>query len=275
MKQHTDFNNSKYTRWYYELVQYRIEHPVSADQYRESHHIVPESFYINRKRSGAPGWLQGDPDSPDNLVWLTAREHALCHWLLTKMTPENEQAYGLMVYAFNMMWVGGEHQGREMSRMITRAYERNRIEWSRIHSETMKGREPWNKGLDMKNDPRCKGGKKNKGRVKTDSEKKQRIVTMKANGNDKRSAETRAKMSASQTGIPKPKSAEHRLTISKALTGKKKPSGHGDKVASAVVGNISINLNGVEKKVKQDSLQSWIDLGWQLGGRPRKKKVVE
>jgi hypothetical protein len=265
MKYHTDFNQTKYTRWYYELVQHRQNNPAPKSEYRESHHIVPESFYINRKREGAKGWLEGNADAKENKVWLTGREHALCHWLLKKMTRHNTRAYELMVYSFNMMWVGGEHQGREMSRMITRAYERNRIEWSRIHSETMKGKEPWNKGLDMKDDARCKGGKKNKGKKHTEESIAQRTVTMKQNGNDKRSDETRAKMKESQTGIPKPKSKEFREQVSKTLTGKPKPEGHGDAVAAANRGRKIINKNGVEKRVKGDELQSYLDDGWSLG----------
>jgi hypothetical protein len=49
----------------------------------ERHHIVPESFY----RSASPtGWLDGDPDLPENLVYLTCREHYIAHRLLKRMT---------------------------------------------------------------------------------------------------------------------------------------------------------------------------------------------
>ena len=177
-----------------------------------------------------------------------------------------------MIYAFRMMEVQGDHMERQSSYAIVRAYEKNRLEWSKTHSATMKGKEPWNKGLDMKNDPRCKGGVKNKNRVKTDSEKKQRVITMKANGNDKRSDETRARMKASQTGIPKPKDAAFRAQVSKTLTGKPKRAGHGDAVAAANRGVISVHKDDVEKKIKQLDLKSYLDSGWKLGGRPRKKK---
>lgn len=88
----------------------------------------------------------------------------------------------------------------------------------------------------------------------------------------KRSDETRAKMKASQTGIPKPKSKEFREQVSKTLTGKPKREGHGDAVAAANRGVISINKDDVEKKVKREVLQSWLDQGWSLGGRLRVKK---
>jgi hypothetical protein len=275
MKYHSDFNDTKYTRWYYTLVQHRQKNPAPKSQYRERHHIVPESFYIDRKREGSRGWLEGDADAKTNMVWLTGREHALCHWLLKKMTRHNRRAYELMVYSFNMMWVGGEHQGREMSRMITRAYERNRIEWSRIHSETMSGREPWNKGLDMKNDPRCKGGKKNKNKKHTEESIAQRYETLKKNGNDKRSDESKERSRLAQLGIPKPKSEAWRKSVSNTTTGVPKPEGFAEKCAERVAGNISINKDGVEKRVKEHQLQEYLDDEWILGGLKRKKKVIE
>lgn len=52
----------------------------------ERHHIIPESFFKNRSRSGPAGWLDGDPDSLTNIVFLSQREHAFCHKLLVRMT---------------------------------------------------------------------------------------------------------------------------------------------------------------------------------------------
>lgn len=267
MKYHSDFNDTKYTRWYYALVQHRQKNPAPKSQYRERHHIVPESFYIDRKREGSRGWLEGDADAKTNMVWLTGREHALCHWLLKKMTRHNRRAYELMVYSFNMMWVGGEHQGRKMSRMITRAYERNRIEWSLLHSKTMKGKTPWNKNrkedrvevlANVKAAARARPALSSEKReAKIDKIKKSRTGTT-------HTQKTKDKMKASQTGIPKPKNQKFRDAVSKTLTGKSKPEGHGDAVAAANRGRKIINKNGVEKRVKGDELQSYLDDGWSL-----------
>jgi hypothetical protein len=252
MKPHPLFNQSKYTRWYYAIIQKR----AITDRRRrhEVHHILPQSL--------------GGGDEPENLVRLSGHDHAWCHWLLTKMTSGEDRSK--MIYAFRMMEVQGEHMERQSSYAIVRAYERNRLEWSKTHSEKMKGKEPWNKGLDMKDDPRCKGGRKNKNRVKTEKEKTQRIITMKANGNDKRTQATKDKMSVSQTGIPKPKDAAFRAQVSKTLTGKPKRDGHGDAVAAANRGVISVHKDDVEKKIKKETLQSWLDQGWTVGGRLRK-----
>lgn len=49
-----------------------------------------------------------------------------------------------------------------------------------------------------------------------------------------------------------------------------KKEGHADKVRQANIGNVSINKDGVEKKIKRDTLDQWLAEGWQLGGRKRK-----
>lgn len=86
------FIDNKYTRWYYSIIQNSKKHPTNG--YVELHHIVPKSFY---KTVSQTGWLDGNPDEPTNLIKLTAREHFVCHLLLTKMT--SGMAYKKSVYA--------------------------------------------------------------------------------------------------------------------------------------------------------------------------------
>lgn len=249
------FIDNKYTRWYYAIVKQR----GYKDWRRkgEVHHIIPKCL--------------GGSDDRSNLVKLNGHDHAWCHWLLTKMTEG--EAKSKMVYAFNMMGVYGEHMDRPKSWAIVRAYEKNRLEWSKVHGSNMKrqfeeGREAWNKGMVLKDDPRFQGGKKNKGKKHTEESVTQRLVTMKANGNDKRSDETKALMSAWQAGVPKgPQSEEHRKAIASGGKGVKKREGHN--TGKHATGNISINKDGKEKRVKSDTLQSFLDDGWSLGGRPR------
>lgn len=250
------FNDTKYTRWYYSIIQKRAI--LDKDSRGEIHHIIPRSM--------------GGDDSPDNLVKLTGHDHAWCHWLLTKMTSGSDKVS--MIYAFNMMSVSGEHMERQSSYAIVRAYEKNRLEWSKNHSETMKeqfenGREPWNKGLDMKDDPRCKGGVKNRGKKRDPRASEQAAAKHRGRKNTE---ETKSKMSVSQKGIPKPKSPEFRSQVKAKLTGVPKHEGHGAKVAMANIGCISINKDGVEKKIKEHQLQDYLADGWKIGGKPRKKK---
>lgn len=72
------FIQNKYTRIYYSIInnanqlnrkKLKRNHPEYI--YYEKHHIIPKC-------------LSGD-NSKTNLVLLTAREHFICHWLLTKM----------------------------------------------------------------------------------------------------------------------------------------------------------------------------------------------
>ena len=67
-----------------------------------------------------------------------------------------------------------------------------------------------------------------------------------------------------------PMSEEQKQARSITMTGQKKTKSHATNVANAVLGNISINKDNTEKKVKKDTLQSYLDDGWQLGGKKRK-----
>ena len=269
-----DFKDNKYTRWYYAIINNRKINTPPESSYTESHHIIPRSFFINTDNEYKKGWLPGDPDVRHNTILLTGREHALCHWLLTKMVEYDSQAYHLMTLSFNMMGVKGEHQGRSFTRMITRAYERNKSEAMRALSIVLKeqyanGRETWNKGKTFKDDPRFQGGRKNKGRIHDRG-----VVEARAVSQIGRKREDTTRMSEWQKGVPKgPMSQKEKEKRSKTLTGVPKVKGHGANVARANIGNISINKDGLEKKVKEDVLQSFLTAGWSLGGRPRKKKL--
>lgn len=77
------FIQNKYTRCYNLIIDRARSRTL--DSYAESHHIIPESFFINRTRKGSSGWVLGNPNDPTNIVNLTAREHFICHLLLPKM----------------------------------------------------------------------------------------------------------------------------------------------------------------------------------------------
>ena len=258
MKKGTEvFNNTKYTRWYYSIVTNRkITDPKAKC---EVHHIVPRSL--------------GGTDASHNLVRLSGHDHALCHWLLTKMTTGTDKAK--MVYAFNMMAVYGEHMDRPTSAAIVRAYEHNRQEWSRIHSELMTGRPSPRKGTKV-TDPEVlkniREGTANRGIDPVKAAEGHRRGAEKRRG-QKRSDETKEKMKVSASERESnPWSDEEKEKRRIANLGKPKPQGHGAKVAEANLGVVSINKDGIEKKVRPDDLQQWLDNGWSLGGRPRNKR---
>jgi hypothetical protein len=78
------FLQNKYTNWYYSIIDRAI---IRGNiEPNEKHHIIPESFFIKRKRLGSIGWLEGNPDDISNIVKLTPHEHLVCHLLLPRMT---------------------------------------------------------------------------------------------------------------------------------------------------------------------------------------------
>ena len=80
------FINNKYTKFYYNIIGNAKSRTILVG-YSEKHHILPRS-------------MGGNNDS-ENLVKLTAREHFICHWLLTKMVTGSDR--NKMLYALNGM----------------------------------------------------------------------------------------------------------------------------------------------------------------------------
>lgn len=80
------------------------------DGYYEYHHIVPKCL--------------GGEDNEENLVWLTAKEHFICHALLCKIHTNIS-----LIYAFNMMHVDSKFHVRYIN---SRLYEINRAKMSAI-----------------------------------------------------------------------------------------------------------------------------------------------
>jgi len=74
---------NKYTTWYNSIIA-NARFRQTPEIYTEKHHIVPKSL--------------GGCNHPDNIVVLTAREHFVCHWLLTKMVPVEDKQK--MIYAW-------------------------------------------------------------------------------------------------------------------------------------------------------------------------------
>jgi hypothetical protein len=245
------FNNTKYTKLYYQIITPTLNRELNT--YKELHHIIPRSL--------------GGTDEKDNLTYLTAREHFICHWLLVKMTEG--QARSKMIYALQGMRAQNNSQQRYETKITSRVYEHYRIEHARIHSETMKGRPAWNKGIPQSEEHK----EKNRQAALKRAPKSEETIEKwkKSREGYMHSDETKLKQKISQTGKVKgPQSEEHRKAISESIKGKPKKEGHSDSVRNAVLGNISINKDGKEKKVKQDTLDQWLAEGWMLGGRKRK-----
>lgn len=85
------FLQNKYTNFYYAIIKNSKQRDLP--QYYEKHHIIPKCLNGN--------------DSIDNIANLTAREHFICHLLLTKMVENNSG----IKFALHMMTnVNGNQQ---------------------------------------------------------------------------------------------------------------------------------------------------------------------
>jgi hypothetical protein len=116
------FIQNKYYDWYYAIVNRAKSRTI--DGYIERHHIVPKSL--------------GGSDKKDNLVSLTAREHFVCHLLLTKMTESNDRKK--MTYALWLIINMKNKSQEERYSVCSRTYETVRKNHSITVSEAYKGK---------------------------------------------------------------------------------------------------------------------------------------
>ena len=210
---------NKYTTWYNAITDRARTRKLYG--YTERHHIIPKS-------------LNGTDDKT-NLVDLTAREHFICHWLLTKM--HTGEAKSKMIYALNGMKRSNEFAQRYETAITSRVYENLKKEFSIIHSATMKGRTPWNKGTPITEDQRSKNRKSALGKKHTDIAKSR---ISEAQIGRKRSEETKEKIRKALKGKPKgPMSEENKLKISQGTKGKSKPEGMGAKLSATVAAQLA------------------------------------
>ena len=161
------FIQNKYYNWYYNIIQ-TAQTRTMLTEYFENHHIVPQS-------------LSGSNDK-SNIVSLTAREHFICHVLLTKFTIGN--SLHKMLYAANMMsQISRDYQHRYIP--SSRLYEIVKKKFGIMHSVRLTGRK-------LSDEHKAKISAAGKGR--------------------KNSAETIAKRSASCTGLTRTTEQRERMS---------------------------------------------------------------
>ena len=110
-----------YHRIYNSIIETRKNNPVSCG-YFEVHHILPKSL--------------GGTNTKENLVSLTAREHFICHFLLTKMFKKNTCKWYKMIHAFMMLKASSKDQKRYSN---SRLYESRRKFFRETLSFSQKG----------------------------------------------------------------------------------------------------------------------------------------
>jgi hypothetical protein len=119
------FENNKYSKWYYLIID-NAKNRTVIPSYVEKHHIIPKSI----------GGLNGK----ENLVVLTAREHFICHLLLTKMLTGDKKRK--MIYAFWQLSNQKNLMQQQRYRPNSKIYEIAKKMFSEHHSENMKLNHP-------------------------------------------------------------------------------------------------------------------------------------
>jgi hypothetical protein len=221
---------NKYEKWYNSIVLNAKLRTLEG--YTERHHIIPRSL--------------GGFNNKENLVDLTAREHFICHWLLTKMYTGEEKSK--MIYALNGMKRNGQYTQRYETKITSKVYENLKKEFSIIHSATMKGRTAHNKGVPATAAQIEKNKKAAIGRVMSAESIAKGVA--KRTG-QKRTTEQKANLSRGQTGVKKgPMSEEGKRIRSESAKGKKKPVGHGDAIKATVAKLLAEGKHYTQTKIQ-------------------------
>jgi len=221
---------NKYNIWYTNITENARTRDLNG--YTERHHIIPVSL--------------GGGDNAENLVDLTAREHFICHWLLTKIYTGESRAK--MVYALNGMKRNGQYTQRYETKITSRVYENLKKEFSIVHSATMKGRPAHNKGVPATEEQKEKNRKSALGKKMSTESIAKGVAKRKG---QKRTEEQKENISKSLKGKLKgPMSEEQKLAISKGSLGKKKPAGHGAAISETVAKLIAEGTHYTQIKIQ-------------------------
>jgi len=221
---------SKYDKWYYNIVNRAKLRKLSTDTYVEKHHVIPKSI--------------GGSDSPENLVKLTAREHFICHYLLTKMYTGSQKRK--MIFAFWSMAKRIAPTQKRDYRITNRLYEKLRYDWVIALRQENTGKPSKIKGRIINEEWRKKLSEANLGK--------------------KRTAESRAKQSATRTGKPSPKSEQWLQKFRERKQSKESKIKQSEITKKALTGRKLIhNASGKVKLVKAELFETYINDGWMPG----------
>jgi hypothetical protein len=189
------FNNSKYTKWYYQIIDKAKTRTTTIG---ENHHIIPESI--------------GGLDTQDNLVKLTTREHYLCHYLLTKMIDDPLIQQPLVFALWSMSNQKGSYRPSRTYHVPSRLYAKLREQISELMSKINTGRKYTNRkkpvyseeAKERQRERARKLGYASKGRIVSqetkDKIKKARALQDMSHLKNPRSDETKSKISETLKG---------------------------------------------------------------------------
>ena len=200
---------NKYSKWYYAIIDKALSEKrkkFRSDIHYDRHHIVPTSL--------------GGSNDISNKVWLTSKEHFVCHTLLVKCTTGKDK----------MKMACAWHRMATAKRYTSKQYEVLRKQ----HTLMMSGENNPFFGKSHSNETKERLRKANAGKS--------------INVGAYRSPEQRAKISTSLKGRKNP-------AASKALTGRK--LSEETKLKISIAGKGKVFSMEAKEKIRQAALAQW------------------
>lgn len=243
------FHPNKYTKWYLSIIEC-AKSRIVPEIYLEEHHIIPKSIEANNET-----------------IMLTAKEHFICHLLLTKMCIHKKHHFK-MLNAFQMM--ANCHASNQQRYYNAAAYalvkkqiaaaksemyegENNPFYGKKHSPETMEKMAQNRPDMNGRNNPNY-GNKWSEERKQKMSEQKtgKKHSTPSPLRGRKIDEKTREKISLAMMG--RITSEETRIKLSESKLGSKNPN-YGKPISDKVKEKLSLVLSG---KIRDDSTKQFM-----------------
>jgi hypothetical protein len=146
-------HSSKYCLWYRNIITKALKRNdnkrtlIKKFGYVELHHILPKCMCEN----------EGQIKDNSNQVYLTAKEHFICHLILSKMFPEN--------YKLKHAITSFQRSRNGKRKLSSGQYSIIKRLLSISISKTNTGKKPWNKGKKHSKETKDKIAKSQSGKI--------------------------------------------------------------------------------------------------------------
>lgn len=135
-------NDGKYLKWYCSIINNAINRATTKKEakllldYIECHHIVPKCFFLETKSKFS--FIDGNKNDKENLVYLTGREHFICHILLVKMLKYKKHKHAMSPVLSRMKCDKLQYfnsNSFELARKLSSKYHHNKLEEFKLNQK--------------------------------------------------------------------------------------------------------------------------------------------